>query len=180
MPTRSVKKRSAVLRHSSHRLKGNPAPFRKFAIYNLIYFRNVLDEYDTPIQQGHTQGYYEKIISFMRNLFSGGLKDNKHLSFGFLTGILRVAKESIFSGLNTDEGRYDLQMEPKDYKLPGIIIELKAEKNGSKESLTKLSQTALQQINDRKYDTEMRSRGIHTIYKYGVAFSGKDVVVTVG
>ena len=42
MPTRSVKKRSAVLRHSSHRQKGNPAPFRKFAIYNLIYFRNVL------------------------------------------------------------------------------------------------------------------------------------------
>ena len=36
----------------------------------------------------------------MRNLFSGGLKDNPHLSYGFLTGILRVAKESIFSGLN--------------------------------------------------------------------------------
>ena len=36
----------------------------------------------------------------MRNLFSGVLKDNKHLSYGFLTGILRVAKESIFSGLN--------------------------------------------------------------------------------
>ena len=36
----------------------------------------------------------------MRNLISGGLKDNKHLSYGFLTGILRVAKESIFSGLN--------------------------------------------------------------------------------
>ena len=60
----------------------------------------IIDEYDTPIQQGHTLGYYDKVISFMRNLFSGGLKDNKHLSFGFLTGILRVAKESIFSGLN--------------------------------------------------------------------------------
>lgn len=36
----------------------------------------------------------------MRNLFSGGLKDNKHLTYDFLTGILRVAKESIFSGLN--------------------------------------------------------------------------------
>ena len=40
------------------------------------------------------------IIQFMRNLFSGGFKDNQHLSFGFLTGILRVAKESIFSGMN--------------------------------------------------------------------------------
>ena len=60
----------------------------------------IIDEYDTPIQQGHACGFYDKIILFMRNLFSGGLKDNKHLSYGFLTGILRVAKESIFSGLN--------------------------------------------------------------------------------
>lgn len=60
----------------------------------------IIDEYDTPIQQGHTMGFYKDIIAFMRNFFSGGLKDNSHLAFGFLTGILRVAKESIFSGLN--------------------------------------------------------------------------------
>ena len=60
----------------------------------------IIDEYDTPIQQGYSKGFYDQVILFMRNLFSGGLKDNKHLSFGFLTGILRVAKESIFSGLN--------------------------------------------------------------------------------
>lgn len=60
----------------------------------------IIDEYDTPIQQGHTRGFYDQAILFMRNLFSGGLKDNSHLSFGFMTGILRVAKESIFSGLN--------------------------------------------------------------------------------
>ena len=60
----------------------------------------IIDEYDTPIQQGHTRDFYDQVILFMRNLFSGGLKDNSHLTFGFLTGILRVAKESIFSGLN--------------------------------------------------------------------------------
>ena len=60
----------------------------------------IIDEYDIPIQQGYMQGFYDKVILFMRNLFSGGLKDNKHLSYGFLTGILRVAKETIFSGLN--------------------------------------------------------------------------------
>lgn len=60
----------------------------------------IIDEYDIPIQQGHMRGYYDEVILFMRNLFSGGFKDNKHLSYGFLTGILRVAKESIFSGLN--------------------------------------------------------------------------------
>lgn len=60
----------------------------------------IIDEYDTPIQQGHTEGFYKEVIEFMRNFFSGGLKDNSHLAYGFLTGILRVAKESIFSGLN--------------------------------------------------------------------------------
>ena len=61
----------------------------------------IIDEYDTPIQQGYQKDYYDKVIRFMRNLFSGGFKDNQHLSFGFLTGILRVAKESIFSGMTT-------------------------------------------------------------------------------
>lgn len=60
----------------------------------------IIDEYDTPIQQGYVKGFYDDVVGFMRNLFSGGLKDNQHLSYGFLTGILRVAKESIFSGLN--------------------------------------------------------------------------------
>ena len=60
----------------------------------------LIDEYDTPIQQGYESGYYDKVVGFVRNLFSGAFKDNKNLAFGFLTGILRVAKESIFSGMN--------------------------------------------------------------------------------
>ncbi len=377
----------------------------------------IIDEYDTPIQQGHTKGYYDEVILFMRNLFSGGLKDNRHLKFGFLTGILRVAKESIFSGLNnltinsildnkyseyfgftaaevkemceyynaadkfddicewydgyrfgksdifnpwsvinyfnneceprafwqstgsndiiseviaeadadiyerltslvngsafttyidtgviypqiknnpstiysfllvagylkaiktstafsgdfmcevalpnkeisfvynkeilrkldniipqstaisiqeaiysgdgvklqtliqtlltqsvscydtagenfyhgfmlglcallggsyttsnreSGDGRYDIQLMPKNDLLPGIIIELKAEKNCSADELKKLSEIALKQIEDKKYDTEMTAKGIKTIYKYGVAFSGKNVEI---
>ena len=380
----------------------------------------IIDEYDVPIQQGHMNGYYDKVILFMRNLFSGGLKDNRHLSFGFLTGILRVAKESIFSGLNNltinsvldnkyspyfgftkseiqemaeyygvadkyDEicewydgyrfgktdifnpwsvinyfnngceprafwqstgsndiigeiikeadneiyekltslvnretfttyidtsviypqiknnpstiysfllvagylkvlkttpafngdfmcevalpnreislvyhkeilqqlndiipqptaisiqeaifsgnneklkaliqtlltqsvssfdtagenfyhgfmlglcallggsfvssnresgnGRYDIQLKPQAKNLPGILIELKAAKNCTADQLKKLSQTALQQIIDKKYDTELIRSGVKTIYKYGVAFSGKNVEITVG
>lgn len=380
----------------------------------------IIDEYDIPIQQGYMKNYYDKVILFMRNLFSGGLKDNKHLSYGFLTGILRVAKESIFSGLNNltinsvldnkyssyfgftseevkemaeyygvpekyDElckwydgyrfgkieifnpwsvinyfnneceprafwqstgsndiigeiiaeadkeiyekltslvngetfttyidtgviypqiknnpstiysfllvagylrvlkttpsfngdfmcevalpnreislvyhkeilqqlnniipqsiavsiqeaifsgdnkklktliqtllmqsvssfdtagenfyhgfmlglcallsgffitsnresgnGRYDIQLKPMKKNLPGILIELKAEKNCTQEQLKKLSETALQQMIDKKYDAEMLTEGVKTIYKYGVAFSGKNVEVTVG
>ena len=380
----------------------------------------IIDEYDTPIQQGYMKGYYEEIILFMRNLFSGGFKDNKHLAFGFLTGILRVAKESIFSGMNnlsinsvldhkysayfgftsdevremaayygasdkydeicewydgyrfgkteifnpwsvvnyfsneceprafwvstrsndvigevlaeadeeiyhrlaslvngetittyidtgviypqikknpstiysfllvtgylkavkttlsfngdfmceislpnreialvyhkeilqkfetmipqstaiavqeaifsgdnrklktqiqtllmesvssfdtagenfyhgfmlglcallggffvtsnreSGEGRYDIQLKPVKKGLPGIIIELKAEKNGTEESLKQLSETALKQIQEKQYDTELRAAGVEVIYKYGVAFCGKRVEIAVG
>ncbi|MFR6527467.1 MAG: AAA family ATPase [Roseburia inulinivorans] len=380
----------------------------------------IIDEYDTPIQQGYMKGYYEEITLFMRNLFSGGFKDNKHLAFGFLTGILRVAKESIFSGMNnlsinsvldhkysayfgftpdevremaayygasdkydeicewydgyrfgkteifnpwsvvnyfsneceprafwvstgsndvigevlaeadeeiyhrlaslvngetittyidtgviypqikknpstiysfllvtgylkalkttlsfnwdfmceislpnreialvyhkeilqkfeamipqstaiavqeaifsgdnrklktqiqtllmesvssfdtagenfyhgfmlglcallggffvtsnreSGEGRYDIQLKPVKKGLPGIIIELKAEKNGTEESLKQLSETALKQIQEKQYDTELRAAGVEVIYKYGVAFCGKRVEIAVG
>lgn len=59
----------------------------------------LIDEYDTPIQSGYKK-FYEEIISFMRNLLSGAFKDNLYLYKGVITGILRVSKESIFSGLN--------------------------------------------------------------------------------
>jgi hypothetical protein len=60
----------------------------------------IIDEYDTPIQEGYSRNFYDEIIGFMRNFFSGAFKDNHNLSYGFLTGILRIAQESIFSGLN--------------------------------------------------------------------------------
>lgn len=60
----------------------------------------LIDEYDTPIQSAYIQKYYEKMIRFMRDFLSAGLKDNSHLEKAILTGILRVSKESLFSGLN--------------------------------------------------------------------------------
>ena len=71
-------------------------------------------------------------------------------------------------------------MKPTKKELPGTLIELKAEKNCSDEQLKKLSETALQQINDKEYETELTTDGVKTIYKYGVVFSGKKVEVTVG
>ncbi|MHC1685763.1 MAG: AAA family ATPase [Clostridiaceae bacterium] len=79
------------------------------SISNLISFLSkyhnkkvilLIDEYDVPIQEGYIKGYYEEIISFERNMLSEALKDNNNLEKAMLTGILRIAKESIFSGLN--------------------------------------------------------------------------------
>lgn len=59
----------------------------------------LIDEYDTAIQAGY-KNYYEQSILFMRNLLSGAFKDNPFIYKGIISGILRVSRESIFSGLN--------------------------------------------------------------------------------
>jgi len=60
----------------------------------------LIDEYDTPIHTAYVNGYYNEMTSFMRAFLGDGLKDNSFLQKGVITGILRVAKESIFSDLN--------------------------------------------------------------------------------
>ncbi len=63
----------------------------------------LIDEYDTPILSAWTHGYYDEAITFFRNFLGAGLKDNPYLAKGVLTGILHIAKESVFSGLNNLE-----------------------------------------------------------------------------
>lgn len=60
----------------------------------------LIDEYDAPLQYAWSHRYYQEAIGFYRGLFSSALKSNPSLDFAILTGVLRIAKESIFSGLN--------------------------------------------------------------------------------
>ena len=72
-------------------------------LYNYYGERKVIvliDEYDTPIIQSYQEGYYKKAILFFKNFYGDALKDNSYLQYGVMTGILRIAKEGIFSGLN--------------------------------------------------------------------------------
>ena len=60
----------------------------------------LIDEYDVPLQGAYQYGFYDKAITFFRGWYANTLKDNSALHFAVLTGVLRIAKESIFSGLN--------------------------------------------------------------------------------
>lgn len=77
---------------------------KKLSQYVHSYFDKkviiLVDEYDVPIQAAYVSNYYNEAIEFMRNFLSGAFKDNSSLQKGMITGILRVARESIFSGLN--------------------------------------------------------------------------------
>ena len=60
----------------------------------------LIDEYDQPITTASVNGFYDEMCTFMRVFLSGALKDNEHCHMGLMTGVLRVAKEGILSGLN--------------------------------------------------------------------------------
>lgn len=75
-------------------------------LLNKVYQKPVMlfiDEYDTPFIEAHTHGCYSKLHSTLAGMLSRALKDNPHLKYAMLTGIQRVAKENIFSGLNNLE-----------------------------------------------------------------------------
>ena len=60
----------------------------------------LIDEYDVPLAKAYENGYYDDMVLLLRNMFGNVLKSNDSLAFAVLTGCLRIAKESIFTGLN--------------------------------------------------------------------------------
>ncbi|MGL6063642.1 MAG: AAA family ATPase [Fusobacteriaceae bacterium] len=126
----------------------------------------LIDEYDTPLTSSHVSGYYNEAILFFRNLLSAVFKDNNSLSFGVMTGITKVAKESIFSGLNNLEnatildnkynhfGLKEDEVEAllKHYELEYSIDEVKKWYNGYKFGENKVYNpwSIINYANDRK------------------------------
>lgn len=101
----------------------------------------LIDEYDVPIQLAYKHGFYEDMIGFMRAFFASGLKDNPHLRLAVLTGVMRIAKESLFSGLNNLEvdtvlskdyadcfgfTQAEVEAMADDYSVPDKISEIRA------------------------------------------------------
>ncbi|WP_418583076.1 AAA family ATPase [Phascolarctobacterium succinatutens] len=113
-----------------------------------------------------------KTISYYDNL-----KENYY--HGLMLGLLAIGESNydIRSNRESGLGRYDIQLVPKKSALPGIIIEVKAADKDAGVELSKLAQTALKQIDEKKYDTELCAQGVNDIIKYGVAFKGKNVEI---
>lgn len=99
---------------------------------------------------------------------------------GFMLGLCALVGGTFAtSNRESGDGRYDIQLKPLSKGLPGILIELKAGKDCTEKQLKQLSETALRQINENKYDIDLKAAGIDHIYKYGVAFCGKNVEIAV-
>lgn len=157
---------------------------------SLVYRKEILQKLENLIPQATAIAVEEAIFSGngekLRDIISNFLIQSvsafdaagEKFYHGFMLGVCALFGNSyVTSNRESGDGRYDIALSPKVSNLPGIIIELKAEKNCNENELQELAKTALKQINDKKYDTELKSKGVKTIYKYGVAFSGKHVVV---
>ncbi len=157
---------------------------------SLVYRKEILQKLENLIPQATAIAVEEAIFSGngekLRDIISNFLIQSvsafdaagENFYHGFMLGVCALFGNSyVTSNRESGDGRYDIALSPKVSNLPGIIIELKAEKNCNENELQELAKTALKQINDKKYDTELKSKGVKTIYKYGVAFSGKHVAV---
>ena len=157
---------------------------------SLVYRKEILQKLENLIPQATAIAVEEAIFSGngekLRDIISNFLIQSvsafdaagENFYHGFMLGVCALFGNSyVTSNRESGGGRYDIALSPKVNNLPGIIIELKAEKNCNENELQELAKTALKQINDKKYDTELKSKGVKTIYKYGVAFSGKHVAI---
>ena len=157
---------------------------------SLVYRKEILQKLENLIPQATAIAVEEAIFSGngekLRDIISNFLIQSvsafdaagENFYHGFMLGVCALFGNSyVTSNRESGDGRYDIALSPKVSNLPGIIIELKAEKNCNENKLQELAKTALKQINDKKYDTELKSKGVKMIYKYGVAFSGKHVAV---
>lgn len=157
---------------------------------SLVYRKEILQKLENLIPQATAIAVEEAIFSGngekLRDIISNFLIQSvsafdaagENFYHGFMLGVCALFGNSyVTSNRESGDGRYDIALSPKVSNLPGIIIELKAEKNCNEKELQELAKTALKQINDKKYDTDLKSKGVKMIYKYGVAFSGKHVAV---
>ena len=116
--------------------------------------------------------YMNKSISF----YDAGAEGFYH---GLVLGLIALMDNQykIRSNRESGDGRYDISLFPREKKYPGIIMELKWKNGLDEEELKSLAKDALLQIENKKYDSEMREEGIENILKLGIAFSGKRVSV---
>ena len=111
-----------------------------------------------------------------------GTKENRmaeQFYHGFTLGLIADLSNThtVTSNRESGYGRYDVCIEPHDVSKDGIIIEFKVFDPKKEKTIEETAKRALQQIEDRKYETALKVKGIENIRKYGFAFKGREVLI---
>ena len=134
------------------------------------------------LTQGNVESFSDILQSFVENSMSAFdiTNDEPERSYHlFVLGILVMLKNTydIKSNRESGRGRYDIMIIPKNVRSPGIIIEFKKVRPGSKETLETAAKKALDQILAKNYQQELTQRGVQIIIAYGIAFEKRTVLV---
>lgn len=177
--------------------ESNDSVYCKVAIPNkeisFVYEKEILDKLERIVPQSSVIAIHtaildsdaERIQTEIKTLLINSISfnDTSHESFyhGLVVGLCATLNNTyyVYSNREAGLGRFDICLEPKIKNLPGIIIELKADKNATEVSLEKLAEIALKQIDDKNYEADLKMRGVEKIIKIGIAFCGKNVKVAV-
>jgi hypothetical protein len=142
-----------------------------------LFTGSVLRNFEISLRTGDTELFTDTLQKYL--LQSAGCFDTAHENFyhGMVLGMLAIMSDSYYisSDRESGDGRFDVQLEPKDKMQTGYIVEFKAGKNLTKEQLDCAANEAISQIYANKYSAEMEYRGIRKIGFFGIAFSGKQV-----
>ena len=156
-----------------------------------VYKKEVLDKLSAVIPQSTSisiqkaiySGDAESLQEQMRQLLLQSVSsfDTSHEDFyhGLLLGLCAMMDNRYYITSNRESGerRFDIQLMPKTDNLPGILIEVKWTVNAGSQALEELARSAIRQINEKHYETELCTHGVTRILKYGAAFSGKNVEI---
>lgn len=152
-----------------------------------VYEKEVLNRINQnglaiSIQQAIFSGNAEKLQTlledFMLHSISSMDSANEGFYHGMMLGLCAVlgSRYQVRSNRESGLGRFDIQLTPMLAGVPGFLFEFKYT-NDQHADLNALAESALRQINEKKYDTELRSSGVENIIKIGIAFRGKNAVV---
>ena len=157
------------------------AVFKKEIIDHISvnFTSSVATDFQLAIQSGDGPAIEATLQAFLIQAASSFDTSAENFYHGLMLGLLAMMSDQYFIRSNREAGtgRYDLQLEPRQKDLPGMILEFKSKKNCTEKQLTELAKTALSQIKDHAYTTDLSERGITEIVLYGIAFSGKQVAV---
>lgn len=139
-------------------------------LFSLLQGKSVIARIDQNVVA--IAEYMDKSISF----YDAGAEGFYH---GLVLGLIALMDNQykITSNRESEDGRYDISLMPREKRYPGIIMELKWNSNLNAEDLERLAEDALAQINEKRYNSEMMQEGVENILKLGIAFSGKKVKI---
>lgn len=142
---------------------------------------NIISEIEKAVYLSDAKRMQEALRKYMItsiSFYDGAAEGFYH---GMVLGLVASlsSKYYIRSNRESGEGRFDLQLEPKNKVLPGILMEFKAVSVSDKDKLSELAEEALVQTKDKNDQRDLEDRGISDIVRYGIAFSGKNVEVRI-